>query len=1175
MGVVHRATDRLNGQVVALKRVLPQGIPAQPWPPKTTQTSLSRHRFSIALANEFKALASLRHPHIISVIEYGFDDQRAPYFTMEYLDDARPLLEASHNAPVETRVRYLLELLQALAYLHRHGILHRDLKPANVVVSGQQVKVLDFGLAAIFETATEPVGTLMYMAPEVIEGGALSEAADLFVVGILAHQVLTGRHPFQAATPEEFFLALLNNPVALDDFPPEAPLGEVVKKLLSRRPDQRYQRADQCLKDIYHCLGWHLPPESPEILESHLQAARFVGRQAEMDRLMTALERALDGRGSAILVGGESGVGKSRLLQEVRSRAMVRGMQVLNGQGVSESGGYPFLFWRAPLQRLLLTTPVSDRSAGVLREILPDIDTIRGAASQPPPVLEPLAARQRLLSEIAGVFKAQERPTLLILEDLQWAVESLEALRWLVRQVANMPLVIVGSYRDDEAPNLPAQLVGMEILRLGRLTAAEISELSTSMLGEAGKQPDVVQHLQQQTEGNVFFLVEVVRSLAQNAGRISAIDLAGVSDSLIPSGVQALIQRRLAYVPPEDQDLLKVAAVAGRQLNLGLLSAVLLARGNHPANLDRWLAQCADAFVLEVHEGRWRFVHDKLREGLLANVGEQELLTLHRLVAQTLEKLDEPLADRAPSLVFHWHKVGDRTKEFHYAMLAARFAVSSLANHDALYYYRRAYDLLPEGAPEAQAASHAHLLQQIITYAGLLANHDEQRFALETYSDLAQSLGAEATCEAALLWAGYHYKTGSYPEALKQAAGAFSTAQQASLPVFGARSLLQRADVLLEQAKNDEALACYLDALPVFQAHSLKAFEAQALSGIGEVYYTQMKYAEARQSWETAVEIYRMAGIRQGEAESLRKIGKLLTILGKNEESKPYYLQSLRLNRQIGDRFGEALCTNNLGIVIEYQGDYAAALEYFRQSLAIFQETDNPQWESRLLGNIAILFVRVGNYTEAQVYSNLSSSISQRIGDPNGVLLGLRIKSEIAYFEDRYGEALKYNQEARQLSLQLRNPDYHVDLEHHAGLIYMAAGILERAEQKFLKVLAERKAHNQPHRFVEDLACLAQIALVRDEPEKAFGYCEEALEIVAQNPLLAGSEEPFDVRLACYQVLDRLGKTDQAREFLFDSYNLLLEVAGRIQDKAMQTSYLNQVATHRALARAYKALTHA
>ncbi|MEM6529870.1 MAG: serine/threonine-protein kinase, partial [Chloroflexota bacterium] len=183
MGVVYRAVDRLTGKPVALKQVkYNAGALAV-----TAAFDMSPAALRASLAREFQALAGLHHPHVIDVMDYGFDTQNHPFFTMTLLEKPRPLTDAGTGNSKAFKVRLLVEMLQALDYLHRRRMLHRDLKPDNALVSeANRVQVLDFGLAVLQEQIdpSDPSvsGTLAYIAPEILQGGSPSPQADLYAV---------------------------------------------------------------------------------------------------------------------------------------------------------------------------------------------------------------------------------------------------------------------------------------------------------------------------------------------------------------------------------------------------------------------------------------------------------------------------------------------------------------------------------------------------------------------------------------------------------------------------------------------------------------------------------------------------------------------------------------------------------------------------------------------------------------------------------------------------------------------------------------------------------------------------------------------------------------------------------------------------------------------------------
>lgn len=520
MGVVDAAYDRLTGSRVALKRV-----PLAPAPdaatmagaPTPAHDSTNRRKVREALATEFHTLAALRHPSIISVLDYGFDREQTPFFTMELLTAPRTLVAAGADLQLAEQIELVAQLLRALAYLHRHHIVHRDLKPSNVLVVERgrtpTVKVLDFGIAAPRGTAVAMAGTLEYMAPEVLYGQAPTEAADLYAVGVMLHQMLIGRYPHeqtgrtvtQTVVDEPSAPAELANRLAATSVAslPE-PLRAVMQRLLALEPRQRYSDPGQVLADLGAVLGRPLQVDTAETRESFLSASVLVGRERELATLSAALAGARRGAGSAILLAGESGVGKSRLLDEVRSVALVRGVRVLRGQSISTAGGSYDVFLDV-LRALVLDTPLHDLEAAVLKELLPELPALLGTPIPDAPSVGPQATSQRLRRVLLAVLTRPQEPVLLLLEDIQWAAqESLELLRELVTRVQNLPLLLIASVREDEHPDLAGTLPGATLLRLPRLDQSAIAALSQSMLGPAGTQPELLALLSRETEGNVL-----------------------------------------------------------------------------------------------------------------------------------------------------------------------------------------------------------------------------------------------------------------------------------------------------------------------------------------------------------------------------------------------------------------------------------------------------------------------------------------------------------------------------------------------------------------------------------------------------------------------------------------------------------------------------------------------
>ncbi|MBC7811869.1 MAG: hypothetical protein H7175_12015, partial [Burkholderiales bacterium] len=365
---------------------------------------------------------------------------------------------------------------------------------------------------------------------------------------------------------------------------------------------------------------------------------------------------------------------------ELRILALVKGAQVLQAQAITENSG-PFWMWRHALRRLCLDTELTDFEASVLKSLVPDIETLLNRHVPDAPLVDPQAAQLRLLTVIEDMFLRQEQVTVLFLEDLQWANESLEILKRLNRIAPHLPLLIVGTYRDDERPNLPNQLPHMNLISLNRLDKAAISDLSASIIGERGRGEQVVELLERESEGNVLFIVEVMRALAENAGQLSRIDTANLPPMVLTGG--AMLQRRLKQIPADAHPLLHVAAVAGRELDLDVLRAV-----SPQTNLEYWLADISS--MVEVQDNRYRFSHDKLREGLLSLLTADQHRHNHHELAIALEQVHP---DNHTLLAFHWREWGDAAKEALYSKSAGLSALGVGSFREAITFLERTVQL--------------------------------------------------------------------------------------------------------------------------------------------------------------------------------------------------------------------------------------------------------------------------------------------------------------------------------------------------------------------------------------------------------------------------------------------------------------------------------------------------
>jgi len=1053
MGIVYSAKDRLYDRSIALKSVLGNFVKTE-----SGGTAFDRR---LALAEEFQTLASLRHPNIISVIDYGFDANRQPYFTMDLLDKPETILQVARRTPDSAaKIDLLVQAFQAIAYLHRRGIIHRDLKPGNILVQNGQVKLLDFGLATAKQEGDVIVGTPAYIAPEILWGEPATPASDLYAMGVILYEMFTGQYPFDltdinrliasimheqpnltpfitdqdrtilkqdisVAEPIDqrhgnsgtvpitiapielsqaaFMTIELNIPppieevtrvdvvstldsalkasLAMQDTPEQqqiaaqkSVLGGIVQRLLSKNPRKRYQSANEVIRELEVVLGRPLLTETSATRESFLQAAKFIGRQAELAQLSASLTRAIEGVGSIWLVSGENGVGKSRLLDELRIAGLVGGAFALRGRAAELDA--PYQMWREPLRRLVLNTDLSDYDAGVLKEILADMDDLLDRPVTAAPIIEPDQASKRLLSVISSLFSRQKQPMLILLEDLHWArAENLTVLEQITQMVAGLPLLIVGSYRTDERLELAPTLRTLPTLHLKRLTSDEIVSLTDSMLGDATKREPLHEFLQRETEGNPLFIIEVVRALAEETGKLSDVGVVTLPPSLMIEGIQRLLQRRLARVSTDDYSLLQIAAMIGREVDLKVMRAA-----KPDLDIAQWLLRCSDAAVLEIRDEQWQFSHDKLRQEVLRELPTDKRPQCYEDAAKALEAVYPDVPDYAPLLMYLWAEANQPQKERQYAIIAGEQAYQSSAYRDAITYLQRANTLLAaDSASDAQAQRGMVLVDLAKSATHLNHYADAIRLAEE-------SLALEATANAPAIRAEALYTLG------------YTTLYQGD--PAKATQLLEQSLTLYQETANQRGIS-------------------EALRGLARINSAQGNYATGAQYLEESLTSSQQAKNLWDEAKAYMDLGYTLIMQGNFEQAEPQLEHSISIARSINYQVGIATVLLMRGLVAHFRNQSGRSTEYLLESLAISKRIGDRRLSAEALNNLGSYAAARKEYAEAESWLAQSLQISRELKFRWGIAATLVNLGHAASGAENSAQAKQYFREAVQYAGEL------------------------------------------------------------------------------------------------------------------------------------------------------------
>ena len=586
----------------------------------------------------------------------------------------------------------------------------------------------------------------------------------------------------------------------------------------------------------------------------------FVGRAGELAALTADLDAAVGGRGGVVLVAGEPGIGKTRLAEELAARASGRGAVVLWGRCWEGAGAPAFWPWVQVIRGYVQAQaedPASlrhDLGAGAadIAQLVPAVHDRIPDLPAPPP-LEPEAARFRLFDSLAGFLRtaAARRPLLLVLDDLHWAdVASLALLRFVSRELAGVegssPLV-VGSYRHTEVDQGHPLLAAVADLTRGQhrwllLGGLGQREVAGFMALVAGAEPsaELAAEVYRQTDGNPFFVTEVVRLLASQGGWDQLDPAAGASTVLgngLPEGVRAVVAERLSRLSGDCRRMLEVASVVGRDFELRVLQP---ASGLDAEQLLVLLEEAEAARLVGAVPGelsRWRFAHALVREVLYEGLLAARRVRLHGLVADALEALyaAEPgphLAELAHHLVEAApgsEKTAARAVQM--ATLAGRRSLEVLAWEDAAGLFERALAALDLAERPGSAQQRRELLLAVGEARMAASDVPAARTAYQQAGELARRTGSPEVLAQAGLGLGLEITSGIVdPVQVGLLEEALATLDEADSPLR-ARVLAGLARALVSSPQVERRLALSEDAVRMARRLGDPATLAAALFG--------------------------------------------------------------------------------------------------------------------------------------------------------------------------------------------------------------------------------------------------------------------------------------------------------------------------------------------------------
>ena len=1040
MGEVYRVLDLEQDRECALKILS-----------KMMDEQAVRRRFH----REFQVLNRFQHPRLVRTYAWGFAEER-PYFTMEYLPGKTlEKIIADQVLLGQFRASHFFALMQqiaeGLAYVHAQGMVHRDLKPSNIMVleteEGIETTILDLGLAKFrhlhstsITQSGAAIGTAEYMSPEQGKGLWVDHRSDLYALGVVLYEMLTGAPPFSGQNPISVILKHIREsppPMgAVNTAIPEE-TQQIVLKLLAKEPVDRYQSAEEVARALPS--GFVLPDDEQSGVPMKVMRPQFVGRESEMKTLRALLKDVLVGEQRVVLISGEAGMGKSRLIEELLGDARVYDFLSLKSAGREEGG----------------------QIYGVL------IDAFQGMANlmgrMPDPVeTDKFSVMERWLQLLKRL--RQKKPIVLCLEDIQWLDElTLEFLQYVLRDPEPCPFLLCLTCRWSNLEPLAEEIenfihsnefAGATHIQLENLPREEVGYLAASMLGERSIPRDALQTLFRETGGQPLFVVEAVRTLV-NADVVRQNVSGGwqwgeFPETLLSDDFSEVLYRRVATLPAVQQRVLEYACVFLSDFSFELLAAIW--RGDELELLDVLDDLIEEGLLITYgDEERYQFSQDLYRRAIYDRMQNVRRRLLHREIGNALEKT-EHAKELTEELADHFVAAEEQDKAVKYMRLAGKRALEKHAFRQARMRFETVRDWTTNDTFESQADA----IDFLCDYADVLRSCSQHNSALEFLDEAKALLPADRNdLKARILWTE-----------------------------GGIHSLDQRGETAEEYM---------LQALQLYRELGDLDGEIQALGSLAYLCDVCGRHEEAVAYMRREIKKYATLGEAQNKAIVQGREG-LIALVGFRFETAKGYLESVvKISQQLGLEHHRIWALNLLQRVYFYLGELNRAEAVCHEVSGEWQKRGVVYWEAMNFFWLGELALERNDFDEALEYAEIS--VEYFFQTPQKVYI-YRAYAIAATAAARMGDrdvALEWAERASEGTQQTSGMYTGILPLVYGGIgvAFTQAGRIAEAEQAFEQAIECRRESKGDH-WARALLMVGEFYLQRNDMTRATEYLEAA-----------------------------------------------------------------------------------
>ena len=1090
--------------------------------------------------NEYEIMTRLKHPNLARVYEFGESDDIC-FILMEYIDGS---LISGYKAGDREKIDILVQILRALEYAHSRGIVYRDVKPGNIIISADGVKLLDFGISGFAEHKHRNIkGTISYLSPDAF-AGKYSYSTDIFSLGILAYEFISGKRFYDRKTELKTIIELLNKKSRFQKYHKDRldsinhPMKDIIRRMVSL--DYPYRTCSEVISDINATLGFNYEYETKSTRDSYILGNAFSNRKKELELLKKGVKKPE----GLLAFRGPSGVGKTRLFTEFKKYCRLNKIHFFEtscaeGRTMEYSSIGEILSGMITFSRKdLLNVYGKYLSLVVNSRLLKDYP--REPGDYKPDYLQNILI-QNITNYIIDFSKTQ--PTVLYFGDMQWIDAGSELIVKILlnrlSELNNNGLFLCANFDESKSKKTFMNSSCLQIYDLHPLDLEGVHEYIENIFGKDFLDESVknaVPGIKSKVGGNPLFLEEFIRSLIDREIIVKDEScwklLKPLNDVDVPGNISDIISKRLdnLFKDEDRRKILKVLSMLRIELDIGTIRKII----DRVAELDtaKVLLELENLELLQSFKSEdsvyYSFCSSLVKDqvkNFIDNKGEVNLL-----LADVLKSHDPSYY--ADEIAFHYLEGGDEEQSAVFYEKSADTARKNYFNEKALKYYNTALGL----TKDIERATGIRL--KMGTVYDLTGDWEKsESLYKECIKDSVREENRKLLMESYRLLGNRKRNRGCYADALSYLEESLMISRAVGDKTATASIASYIGLTYYDLGEYPGALQYYQQAKDLFEEMGEKSGMANVMGNMAGVYHAQGQYERALECLEFQRDITAQTGSKKEMGMVLGNLGNVYVSMDRYQEALACYGECMKIAEQIGDKLAIGRTSCNMGVVYNSIGQYDKALKYYEIDKEICRDTGYTKGIGIASANMGLAYLSLGDYNKASECFEILQKIAKDTGNKEETAMAYGYSARIHMEKCNTARALENLDIAIELykEMDLQNTSYLYCLINKSKTL-LDMGRTEEAGQcsNEAVMLADRISSPEGRFETELLDCLVRSYTDKEESVRSL--------LSMMSPDLR-REQTAEI----YYTLYRIDRIDECRKSALQIYRSLYSETGKHQ----------------------------